>query len=236
LVSKQLEVVHGRKTHKQWHESLYLELFRQSSQWNSLPLLDATNQTTVVTFNYDLNIEVAIARHLEADSGIDPASAWEHATDCPIHHVHGLLDMHEVIASMLSDESVRIDVDISVIQRAARLLGLATDDAEQLDADALNMARKAVWEASEIAFIGFGFDLRNLDRIGIGKAHPRWVNGSRSILATTQGMSAKALDAAVEQMGCPIDAVQDPFRLSSVVSSFLAGIDDRTFRANRYPR
>lgn len=235
LIGCQLEVVRNRKTHSQWHRTLYSKLLRGSEWWKSVPA-EEDGGFSIVTYNYDVNPQVAIARHLHVDSGIDAAVAWSHAKSCPIVHVHGCLGLNEEITKMLAEDDHRPIITMELIRAASRTLALSTDEALQLDAESLQRSRELIWNATDVAFMGFGFDPRNLDRIGIGKKHPRWISNQRRLLATSVAMSTDKLNAAARECCFPIDFVESSTTLTAFVSQFIDGTYKFDRELIRYPQ
>lgn len=223
LVEKQLAVVRNRATYHQWYSDLYVRLLGPDGPWRTIRE-SGQPDFAVVTFNYDLNIELTIARHMSADlSQFGGAQAWDHAISCPIAHVHGQLGLDDEIVSMLDDDAYQPIVTLKLLRAVANTLALSTDQAERLDADSLLEARQWIWGASEIAFMGFGFDPTNLARIGIGDAHPEWKASRRRIYATGNELGSSRMTAAAKHCGGPIEFFDSTFGLGNVVGGLISG-------------
>jgi hypothetical protein len=235
LAGTQLLALQERRMHSSWHSSLYRILLRQQGSWLRDQRLEAPPEIGVVTFNYDLNIEALSAVRYRADTiGCTGADAWSMAKRLPVAHAHGLLSLDDEIIGLLEDDKFEPRLSVDRLRAIGNTLALSTDKAESLDAQALAMARSWVGNATEVLFLGFGFDLRNLKRIGIGsKEH--WPEQTRKIIATGLGLGPDRMSTAAAICG-PIEFLPSTASLEMVVQTFLRGGSWDAMQPVRYPR
>lgn len=235
LATKQISVAKYRKTHSTWHNTIYKRLFRETELWRRDRSIQAPPEIGMVNFNYDLNVQVGIAIRHHADSGCEPADAWALATQCPIVHVHGALSLDNDIIEVLANDHHKLQVSLESLRGMAKRLALSTDEAKLFNDESLAIARSWVRHASEIMFLGFGFDPCNLNRIGIGAKHSEWASRERRIQATGKGLSTQAMEAAAGHCG-RMEFLSSDFSLEGLVTDFLTGVRSAGVQATTFPR
>jgi hypothetical protein len=220
LVGHQLAVLKRQMTHSTWHSDLYKILFEERRCWPRDQQSHAPPEVAVITFNYDLNIEVAAAFHNQADNGRTAATSWGIARGLPIAHVHGVLSLDDEIVDLLNDEEAKPKLSIDRLRRIAKTLALSTDEAKELDSQTMEVARSWVRNSSEVLFLGFGFDPLNLKRIGVGS--PDCWNGRVRRLLSTGHLSSEEMASAAAACGT-IEFFSSDAPLGSLVRHFLQG-------------
>lgn len=233
LIEKQIAVIRHRKTNSTWHSVLYRKLVGKDKPWRHISDLRNQRHVAIITFNYDLNIEIAIARHLNTDTSLGAAGSWEHATECPIVHVHGLLNLDHVVGPMLQRPADAPSITLGLVREVAQTLAFTGDPETSVDSEMLETARRWVRHASEILFLGFGFDTNNLNRIGIGPKHSHWVQGQRELYATYMNMSDEHIMGAARHCCGPLDCFEWRCAAAGVVTAFLDGKCSSDFQLRR---
>jgi hypothetical protein len=124
---------------------------------------------TVVTFNFDRSLERALFVGVRSGLGMTDEDARQLVTELQIHHVHGVLGQpdwlypHSEDATsfgMPGDESQII----RTLRKAVRRIKIVH---EEIDAATLEDIEVRLKRASYVYFLGFGFDERNLEKLGI---------------------------------------------------------------------
>lgn len=174
-----------------WHRPLYLHAFADSQ---SMPKPIWTPKLTVVTFNYDIAIEVTLSRKLFADYEIDFDEAWQFVHSLPIHHVHGKLQLP---MSYGSPRREPMKLEWRELVKMASGLRFAF---EASDSDQMRPVREAIWRADRIGFVGFGFNEANLRKIGIDPTLPEWRRKVR-LLVSTAKLSPEAMKSVAALTG-----------------------------------
>jgi len=141
----------------------------------------------------------------------------------PVVHVHGELDLDKEIVTILRDEAAETLLTLDDLTRIGRALALSNDPIEQLDSEAIQIARTWVWHATDLLFLGFGFDPRNLKRIGISESSPEWTGRPRRLASTGFFDDRQQMDAAARHCACPIDVFQTTVPLESILRDFVRG-------------
>lgn len=163
---------------------------------------------TIVTFNYDLTIETALARLRRADTNEQYSFIFDGMDEWPLIHVHGNLQCHDEVENVLARKFDHSALTQSLATQAAKSMKLTGDSlGRDNELDDGSAARKAVWSADRVVFVGFGFDPRNLNKVGIGPEHSRWIAKPRKIFSTHVGMSDRATASAHQAVAAGISWV-----------------------------
>lgn len=168
------------------------------------------NALTIVTFNFDRSFERALFQFVKRVFNLRPAAASTVALKTiPVWHIHGDLgmpawlhgDSGECRRRYGLDDRILRDItkhDIGVpvvpvrdIQECAKRIRLVTDELPDSDR-ALSGARAALDAAEAVAFLGFAYDHRSLERLGIDRLN-RIANvpdgHERAVYGTSHGMT-----------------------------------------------
>jgi hypothetical protein len=138
-----------------WYAYLFDQLDAPVSDWNR-------NALSIVTFNYDRSLEFFLRQALKHSFHLSPEDASTLAGSVPIIHLHGQL------APLGSDpinerlyERKPTNRDIKVAAKCIRIVCEASPD----DAP-FSQARTAIEAAERLYFLGFGFSIASLERLG----------------------------------------------------------------------
>lgn len=196
-----------------WYSALYRHFVKEIDPREPM----FSQDLEIVTFNYDVNIEVAIARHLRADRDdlSDALAAVEYAYSLPIHHVHGKLYLPIRIQDRIRDSRRAPSITLAEIEEIASALQF-THDALLGNTTHLDRARASIERADRLFFIGFGFDPVNLAKIGLVEASPVC---QREMYSTSVGIDAGR--AALIRKTCPtMKFFEDGYGLTNLVDCF----------------
>lgn len=153
---------------------------------------------SIVTFNYDRSLERYLYVSLQAAFDQDEESVAEKLRKLKIVHVYGTLGSAFSVDSGYFSYSGAIDY--KRVRSAAA--GLRVIPEGRQDDQALIEARRVLSEADSIGFLGFGFDVTNLDRLNSQVTCASWVQRPtghllRKVVASCYGMTiAEAHQAA----------------------------------------
>jgi hypothetical protein len=187
LLPLEFDAVQSLKCCGSWLAWLFQQIRADSGpDWSNL---------SVVSFNYDRLIELAFENFLIGTYNQRPEVAREAVAKMPIFHVYGKLGW-EYYHGSHSDA-----IDSRAIEDAASGIRIIDEERRAGDLSELEAARKAIWEANRLVFLGFGFGSANLRVVGIDKDDHRWVRGRpRSATATGINMSRQERKNAQELM------------------------------------
>lgn len=152
---------------------------------------------TVITFNFDRSFERALFSTLRFRFGITDEEARHLALTIEIHHVHGLLGDPDWLrpdsatgnpygTESLGDAGAFSDA----ITRAASSIKNVHDNVDQA---VVKEVQASLRNADFVYFVGLGFDLRNLERIGM----PDMLKPPTVVRGTNFGMTPAECQAAV---------------------------------------
>lgn len=156
----------------------------------------AENKLSIITFNYDRVVEQFFFSCLKS-YGKSDKECKEVLDHIPIIHLHGRLGFlpwqggdSRPFSHLISTEALKTSVEnIKIIHEA---------DPKPDDKD-FNLARELLAGADQIVFMGFGYNPKNVERLGIadiadGKAY-----------GTCQGLGGKGEEAARTACGGKVD-------------------------------
>lgn len=177
-----------------WYRYLFNALAAES--WDAL---DFSN-LQIITFNYDRSLEQYLLVALTSAYGRGHAEVIPKLRSLSIIHIYGTL------GAPLPDQSGYLPYNGGVTQRsvvaAAEMIKVIPEG--RTDDDVVAMARAQLVAASKIAFLGFGFDLTNLNRLDSEetcRSHITRANGSivrRRVVASCLGMTHAELMRAID--------------------------------------
>lgn len=125
------------------------------------------HRLTVVTFNFDRSFERALFSYVRAGLGVTPAAARQLVTEIQIHHIHGLLGEPDWIYCDSEDGTPYGASETTELEKATRtaIRRIKIVD-EEIERSVLEDVAVALQNAVFVYFIGFGFDERNLAKLG----------------------------------------------------------------------
>lgn len=143
----------------------------------------------VVTLNYDRTLEQFLAGSIRYDiPEADKAKAREVLSSLEIVHAHGSLgDIQEYSYG-------RSAHDHNFVKAAADRIRITSDSVE--DTVEFKRAQEVIGEAENLLFMGFGYDLRTLDRLCANRN-----DGQGQVLGTSVGLSPKRRAYLEERFG-----------------------------------
>lgn len=153
-----------------------------------------SNNLAILTFNYDRMIEYSLALMLSNSIDrelTDALSMIRHKVS--IVHIYGALD-HPI--EKIGKENYSYNP--SIVERASRNIRIMSENLE--DHPEIIKARRLVWSASQIVFLGFGYDDRNLDMIGIGPRSESHYRTPCNVAGTGYGLADRERKRVTESV------------------------------------
>ena len=136
----------------------------------------ADNRVSFVTFNYDRALEHRLTKALQNLHGVSHMKAWEVVQKIPIVHVYGQLGEYRPLDTdrplYAQGDGVVLFADALIgtpvlepgrVSLAASGIHLIRDDGER--SNAFEEAQALIKAASQVVFLGFGFDETNVERL-----------------------------------------------------------------------
>jgi hypothetical protein len=137
----------------------------------------------IVTLNYDRSLEHYLANTIAVSyEGDVKTKAERRFKDFPIFHVHGRLGEYP-------NRPYQKKADVTDIRAAAAELRI-TSDADLDSSPVYAAARELCGKASTIVFLGFGYHMRVINRLGLLEAAP-----TRKFLGSSHGVHPKQRQA-----------------------------------------
>jgi hypothetical protein len=156
------------------------------------------NKLSVITYNYDRSLEQFLFTALKHTHGKSDEECAEVTAAIPIIHLHGWLGpIHGERGKTVPYES---DTELSPlkVKYCAQNIRIISEPID-IDKDtAFTRAREAIRQARRLAFLGFGFNETNLERLRLKGLMAKPAN----VFASTYGLG-KADIAAVERYLLP---------------------------------
>lgn len=139
-------------------EDHWLEYLWNLMSADDLPKSEfANNQLKIISFNYDRVIEHYLQTVLENHYGVGYAEAAELRKSIDIVHVYGNLQDLDKRPYGVSP------VDLAEVAECIKVI----PEAREANDESFEKAKEMIGWANKICFIGFGFDLTNVRRLGI---------------------------------------------------------------------
>ena len=147
-----------------WYRYLWNQMCAGITQGNLEDF--AKNEISIVTFNYDLSLEHYLFTCLKNAYSVDAVKANELLRAISISHVYGSLSHGEV--GYMSPRTYGAGGKALILQDAASIHII--DEQRSLEKKTHYEIDYLFAKASNICFLGFGFDSVNLARLGISQA------------------------------------------------------------------
>lgn len=188
-----------------WYNYLFNKIV-SGKQWNELDL----SGIAIVTFNYDRSLEHYLAHALISAYGVSTSHAFDKIAQINIIHIYGSLgscDPSESDYFSYGDGKSNMAVNIA----ASRLKIIP--EGRQDDAT-LTTARTTLISSERIAFLGFGFDKTNLNRLDSKNTCCEIIHENpstkRIIVASAYGMTtAEQINAGKMTIRQDIERISD---------------------------
>ena len=185
-----LEIVKGENHGNLWNASWNWMQYLYSRMTTDTLEEFAQNAVSFITYNYDRTLEHFLHTSLMNTYGEDGESCAEVLSKITIKHLHGRLGYlpwqfdKDVVPFALNPIEARF---MDVCQREIRI---APEDIKDRDVD-FNVARRMLYEAKLIYFMGFGYGAKNVQRLMFEQVTPENAQG------TARGLTPKERDAIV---------------------------------------
>lgn len=159
------------------------------------------NQVRFITFNYDRSLEYFLHRSCKETFGCNDARAEDALKNLSIIHVYGALGE---LGTMLGpnvrpyDNEVRAR-EINIAANGIKIIPEARDDAFEFE-----VTRKHFSWASQICFLGFGFDPLNVSRLNLSSVlNERRVRNENPRIVASVYQKTDAERKAITSILCP---------------------------------
>ena len=149
------------------------------------------NSISFITYNYDRSLEAYFHRALMNRFSLDGHNAEMQVRNLPLVHIHGQL------GSIFDQNTINFYAPIRSggdLKRATNGISIIHEAKEDSN---LIYARRLLAEAKVVAFLGFGYNRSNMERLQLENC------SSASIYGTTFGMK-KAEVSAIDDMFDPV--------------------------------
>ncbi len=141
---------------------------------------------SIVTFNFDRSFERALFSTLENGFEITSDKARSLATELDIHHVHGTLGEPDWLYPDRPGGNPYGVPDNGLVAAVAKAVPRMKIVSDEIPTSVIEDLQVVLQKAEFVYFIGFGFDDRNLERLGIpGILSPTAVVRGTSLGKTT---------------------------------------------------
>jgi len=140
----------------EWYEYLFAQLNASSGGFRM-------NKLAVITFNYDRSFEAFMISALRHSFGVPESDAAEILGGIPIIHVHGQLGVLKCFDR--EGRPYGPDLDIETLRRCASEIKIIHEAADEDPQFA--RARECLLAAERVCFLGFGYHLVNIQRLGV---------------------------------------------------------------------
>ncbi len=163
-----------------WYEYFFAKLNARFEDFNRNPV-------SVFTFNYDRSLEHYLFTALQNAYGKTSEECAEVLRSIPIVHLYGQLGE----LPPLSSDGVGIPygspVDVGILRKAAS--GIRIIHETLTDDEPFKQAHELLKNASRVCFLGFGYDLTNMERLlGYGPT------GRPEVFGSTIGLTPRECD------------------------------------------
>lgn len=191
----QLESEHNLFSEGADRDHWYQYLFNHwaKNDWDDLSFDDVS----IITFNYDRSLEHFLFHALQSAYNKSASDVCEKMKSLKIIHVYGCLS--DVLPGSENYEPYDGGIDAGKVERAASRLVVIPEG--RIDSHSLQIARDWLLDATGIAFLGFGFDATNIERLAAGGACMVAVNrpGRGHIVRTICGSRVAMYDEEIER-------------------------------------
>lgn len=172
----------SEQSRRHWYEEL---LRRLNAPFNDF----GQNKLVVVTFNYDRSLEHFLMTALQNGHNKTPEECAEQLCSIPILHVYGQLGTYPQLGEPDTTVTFGAAPVGAALERAAA--GIRVIHERMPSTPAIDQAVFALRDCKRICFLGFGYDLTNIDRLGLRHVCPgKKVSGS--IFGMLEGQRARA--------------------------------------------
>lgn len=122
---------------------------------------------TIITFNFDRSFERALFSALRHSFEITAEQARSLAMELDIHHVHGRLGEPDWLYPDHPDGNpYGVHGDIALVAAVAKAVPKVKIVDDEIPSSMIEDLQVPIQKAAFVYFIGFGFDERNLERLG----------------------------------------------------------------------
>lgn len=174
--------------------------FLWNTIWTSNPEDLEKNRLSIVTFNYDRSLEYALFTAIRHSyPNMDDARASQLLAKIPIIHVYGQLGRPEFERFRDEQKVARyrpydtVD-DVPALQACIQEIKLMEEERQE-ESDEFVNARELLKMAECIAFLGFGFDKVNMERLGKNRS---FGNKGTKIYCTAYELGAYEIQVATQ--------------------------------------
>lgn len=177
-----------------WYRYLFNTLVRRDPEHYRAQ----ARKLSIITFNFDRSFERALFSALRNSFDLTEEQARPLTREVEIHHVHGCLGEPEWLSPDHADANpYRVEGDSNfrtAIEKAVRKIKIVH---EEISRSVIEDLQVPLQQAQRVYFIGFGFDERNLERLG----SPGIFSPTADIRATALGKTSGELQPLERRFG-----------------------------------
>lgn len=181
------------------NDNWYLYFYNQvaaSESWKNLNF----KHISIITFNYDRSLEHYLLYAMSSSYGKSLKDAYEKLKEMKIIHVYGSLGTSDITNSEYFEYETHISQKI--VSMAASNIKVIPEGRN--DDTYLKRAREILLQSDKIAFLGFGFDTINLERLdSLNTCNQITSSKQRKIVGTIYGMTQAEAIRAIKSTADP---------------------------------
>jgi hypothetical protein len=149
----------------------------------------AENRLSFITYNYDRSVEHFLFTSLQNSYKKTDAECAAVLSKIPIIHLHGRLGFLPWQGQ--NARPYAVDINPEALKVSTDNIKVIHEDITEGRDDDFKQAKALLGDAEQIIFMGFGYNSKNIERLGIAD-----LPGERSIIGTCQGLGYRGELAA----------------------------------------
>jgi hypothetical protein len=181
-----------------WYETLWRHL--RASSWSSFK----NNPVSIVTFNYDRSLEHYLATIASRNYGVSFATAMRGVERLPFLHVHGDLGANVSPEGAANFAEPLTQERYSAARKRIRIVHENKGQTRDF-----KHARKLIEEAERILFVGFGYNSKNMSKLGLSELKKTGELGPMRVLGTHKGFKSRAWGRVCHRYGFSHSALSE---------------------------
>lgn len=195
LLSKKSEDFLDHQQEDEWYQELWAALQSNASKVEDIK----NNKIKIITFNYDLSLEAYLLLSIKHSFGVSDETALTTLKHIPILHVYGSLGK---FGSGEDSKPYQNDMSTTLLTIAANEIKIIPE--QRSDDPSFLTAQEWFKDATNICFLGFGFDALNVERLGLKTLIIQMDKAGMqkpSFTASTFGMTRAEVTQAKNRLG-----------------------------------
>ena len=198
LLSKNHQKIKEPASEDDWYLEVWNALQSSITSINELK----NNKIKIITFNYDYSLEIFLHCAITHTFGVSSEDAFAALKYIPILHVYGCIKNIDS-ASALTNQTTFNEQSLKYASEGIKIIPESRDDDASFE-----KARDWFNWASNICFLGFGFDELNIKRLDLNSVIDHKNTNHQQlprIVASIFGMTANEADLARRRLGITVN-------------------------------